>query len=77
MEKKEILEKKIEQLTQEIMELKQFKEDILTILEPLNALIFLVDKDGNYLKVSPTCPESLLVLPREELEGQNMRDVFP
>lgn len=72
-----ILKEKVSQLEKENQELIKFKKEITEILNPINSLMFIIDKDGNYLKISPLSPENLLIMPAKQLLGKNMKDIFP
>ena len=58
-------------------DLLKYKQEIESIFSQLNALVFIIDKDGNYLEIAPSCPENLLIMPREELIGKNVKEIFP
>ncbi|MFW9922349.1 MAG: PAS domain-containing protein [Candidatus Thorarchaeota archaeon] len=72
-----ILEKRIAELEKEKQELLNFKQEITEIISPINSLMFIIDKDGTYLKISPLCPENLLIMPAKDLQGKKMKDIFP
>jgi PAS domain S-box-containing protein len=70
------LEEKIQSLEQENKRLREFQQEVCAILEPLDSLLFIIDKEGNYLHVSPTCPDHLLIMSRKELQGKNVKEIF-
>jgi PAS domain S-box-containing protein len=72
-----IEENNIQELKMKLRELSEYKEKMDSIFLPLNALIFIVDHDGTYLHISPTCPDELLIMPREEMEGKKIPEIFP
>lgn len=55
----------------------KYKQETDSIFSQLNGLVFIIDKDGNYLEIAPSCPENLLIMPREELIGKNVNEIFP
>ncbi|NEO25718.1 MAG: PAS domain S-box protein [Kamptonema sp. SIO4C4] len=50
--------------------------ELQALFAAMTDIILVLDAHGRYLKVAPTNP-SRLYLPREELQGQTLNDVFP
>jgi PAS domain S-box-containing protein len=50
--------------------------DLRALFSSMEDVVFVVDKDGRYVRIAPTNP-GLLVRPPDELLGQLMRDVLP
>lgn len=63
------------QLTRAMLKIRQHEKELKAIFGAMNDLIIEFNRKGQYIKVAPT-NESLLVLPREQLIGKSLYEVF-
>ncbi|HEY9704967.1 MAG TPA: ATP-binding protein, partial [Allocoleopsis sp.] len=61
---------------EDITERKETEAQLETLFNAIQDVILVLDKDGRYLKISPSS-EPLLYKPRAELLGKRMQEVFP
>lgn len=66
----------IDELKRTEERLKRSEERSLLLLQSLPDILLVFDRDGTYLEVQTTTPETL-TLPPETLLGSNLRDVLP
>lgn len=63
------------QLSNVLMKLRNNEREMKAIFASMQDLIIQFNANGDYVKIAPT-RESHLILPRKELLGKNLRDVF-
>ena len=61
---------------QDITDLKRTEQELRALFAAMTDVIFILDKNGRYLKIAPTNP-SLLCRPAEQLVGKTLADTFP
>lgn len=51
--------------------------ELHALFASMQDLVLVIDRDGVYRKVAPTSTTSMLIKPRDEIVGKNLRDFFP